>query len=109
MMGHTVIKTTLYLSRFPESCFCFDFVLYSLSYVGSRDLVHQWPAVHNQNKQRFLDETFKTRWSTSERTFLEGLYANFTGRIGTMDQGSLICIREDVKASVYIENKTSYE
>ena len=41
--------------------FCFDYVLYSLSYAGSRDLVRQWPAVHNQNKQRFLNETFKTR------------------------------------------------
>ena len=43
--------------------FCFDYVLYSLSYAGSRDLVRQWPAVHNQNKQRFLNETFKTRWN----------------------------------------------
>ena len=32
------------------------YVLYALSYVGSRDLVYQWPAVHNQNKQRFFDE-----------------------------------------------------
>ena len=42
---------------------CFDYVLYSPSYVGSRDLVRQWPAVHDQNKQRFLKETFKTRWT----------------------------------------------
>ena len=30
----TVVQTTLYLSRFSESCFCFDFVLYCLSYVA---------------------------------------------------------------------------
>ena len=53
-----------HLSRFPESCFCVDYVLYSLSHVGSRDLARQWPAVHNQNKnpvqnqnkQRFLND-----------------------------------------------------
>ena len=50
---------------FPESCFCFDYVLYFLSYVWSRDLVvRQWPAVHDQVKQRFLNENFKTRWNT---------------------------------------------
>ena len=46
--------------------------LYSLSYIGSHDLASQWPTVHNQhknkvsvqnqNKQRLLSETFKTRW-----------------------------------------------
>ena len=51
------------MSRFLESYLCFDFVLHSLTYVGSRDLVRQWPAVHDQN--RFLDETFKTRCSVS--------------------------------------------
>ena len=29
----TAIWTALYLSRFPESCFCFDYVLYSLSHM----------------------------------------------------------------------------
>ena len=37
-------------------------LLYSLGYVGSRDLASQWPAIHSQNKQRFLNETFKPRW-----------------------------------------------
>ena len=54
--------------RFRQLCicllsrdmFCFDYVLYSLSYAGSRELVRQWPAVHNQNKIRFLNETFKS-------------------------------------------------
>ena len=32
-----------------------------LSHVWSRDLIRQWPAVHNQNKQGFLNETFKAR------------------------------------------------
>ena len=50
----TVIWTTLYLSRFFEICFCFDYVRYA----GSIDLVRQWSAVHNQNKQGFLNETF---------------------------------------------------
>ena len=58
----TVIQNILYLSRFLKSCFCFDYVLYSLTYVGSRDLVRQWPAVYNQNKKKILNETFKTRW-----------------------------------------------
>ena len=54
-------RPTLYLSRFLESCFCFDYLLYFLSYVGSRDLAAQWAGVHNQNKQRFiLNETFKS-------------------------------------------------
>ena len=50
------------LSRFPESFFVL--IMYctlSLSHVWSHDLVRQWPAVHNQNKQRFLNETFKSR------------------------------------------------
>ena len=54
--------TTLYLSRFPESCFVLImYCTYSLSYAWSRDLICKWAAVHNQNKQRFLNETFKTR------------------------------------------------
>ena len=31
----------LYICLAPEICFCFDYVLYSLSYVGSRDLARQ--------------------------------------------------------------------
>ena len=41
--------------------------MYFLSYVGSRDLVRQWPAVHNPNKQRFLDMRLLKRgemWQT---------------------------------------------
>ena len=34
------------LVSFSEICFCFDYVQCALSYVGSRDLVRQWPAVH---------------------------------------------------------------
>ena len=56
-----VIYTTLYFSRLPGSCYCFVYVLFSpSSYVGSRDLVS---AVHNQNNQRFLNETNKTWYS----------------------------------------------
>ena len=29
-----------------ESCFCFDYALCSLSYVGSRELVRQRPAIY---------------------------------------------------------------
>ena len=48
---------------FLEQHYLFVLVLlYSLGYVGSRDLASQRPAVHNQNKQRFLNETFKPRW-----------------------------------------------
>ena len=45
------------MSPFPESCFCFDYVLHSLSYDRSCDLVNQWPVCINQNKQIFLNET----------------------------------------------------
>ena len=58
---HRDLDHSVSVSRIQESCYCFDYVLYSLSYVGSRDLVRQRPAVHNQDKQRFLNETFKTR------------------------------------------------
>ena len=61
IQGCTVIQTTLYLFRFPEGCFCFDFVLYTISYTR--------PALHNQNKQRFLNETFKTRCVTISKRF----------------------------------------
>ena len=60
---HCDLDSSVFVSLFRE-LFCFDNVLYSLSYAGSRDLVRQWPAVHNQNKQIFLNETFKTRWCT---------------------------------------------
>ena len=56
-------KTSAPIYRFSKNCFCFDYVLYFLSYVGSRDLDRQWPAVHNQTKQRFLNETSKIYWS----------------------------------------------
>ena len=58
---HRDLDNSVFVSLSRE-LFCFDYVLYSLSYAGSCDLVsQQWPAVHNQNKQRFLNETFKTR------------------------------------------------
>ena len=65
-----ILQRVLDHSVFVFSESFFDVVLYSLSY-GSRDLASQRPAVHyqnktmiyvqNQNKQRFLKETFKTR------------------------------------------------
>ena len=55
----TVIKTTLYLnvSLFRE---LFLFWLCTvLSYDGLRGLVRHWPAVHNQNMQRFFNGILK--------------------------------------------------
>ena len=66
--AHSDLDHSVFVSIF-EKFFCFDFVLYSLSFIGSRDFDHQWPALHNQNKnivsvqnqnkQRILGETFK--------------------------------------------------
>ena len=58
--AHRDLDNSVFVSLSRE-LFCFDYVLYTLSYVGSRDLVCQWQTVHNQNKQRFLNETLKTR------------------------------------------------
>ena len=59
-MLHRDLDNSVFVSLSRE-LLCFDYVLYSLSYAGSLDLVRQWPAVHKQNKQRFINETFKTR------------------------------------------------
>ena len=55
------------------------------SYVGSRALARQWPAVHNQvknlasvqnqNKQRFINETFKSRRRTYAQIAVLPYYA----------------------------------
>ena len=62
MAPHRDLNYSVFVSLSRELfCFDYEYVLYSLSYVGSRDLVvRQWSAVHDQNKQRFLNETFKT-------------------------------------------------
>ena len=45
LMLRTDLDNSVFVSLSRE-LFCFDYVLlYSLSYAGSRDLVHQWPAV----------------------------------------------------------------
>ena len=49
------------LSRESWKLFCFDYVLYSLSLICWVAWPHP-PAVRNQNIQRFLNETFETRW-----------------------------------------------
>ena len=72
MLKNTAFLPTLYLSRFLQSCFCFDFKLYSIIYVGSRDLASQWPAVHNQNKQRILREILNRGGVVKARGFLCG-------------------------------------
>ena len=59
-----------------------DYVMYSLSYVGSHDLISQWPAVHNKKtKQRCLNRTFKTRCCT-EDTFIHSPEIDESVRIG---------------------------
>ena len=44
---HSDLNHSLYMSCFPESRYCFEYVLYSLSYVGTWS--RQPMAVHNQN------------------------------------------------------------
>ena len=57
---HRDLDHSVFVSPFHNVVFVL--IMYcTLSYVGSRDLVRQWPAVHYQNKQRFLNETFKSR------------------------------------------------
>ena len=56
---HRDLDHSVFVSLFRE---LFLIMYTTLSSVGSRDLVRQWPAVHDQNKQRFLNETSKTRW-----------------------------------------------
>ena len=69
--GHRELDHSSIFVSLSRELFCFDYVLlYSLWYVGSRGLVRLWPAVHDQNKQRFLDETFKTRWYKKLNFFL---------------------------------------
>ena len=56
---HRDLDHSVFVSLFGKLfLFCFCTVL------SSRDLASQWPAVHNENKQRFLNETFKQRWCT---------------------------------------------
>ena len=66
-------------SLLSRDLFCFDCVLYSLSYAGSRDLViSQWSALNDQNKQRFLNETFKTRWLINNKILFLYILPFFT-------------------------------
>ena len=52
----------LYSSRFPKSCICLDYALHSLSNLGHLTSSANGH-LHIQNKQRFINETFKTRCS----------------------------------------------
>ena len=63
-MKHRDLDSSVFVTLSRE-LFCFEYVLYSLSFTGLRDLVRQWPAVHNQNKQRFLNEFLKRQYFPS--------------------------------------------
>ena len=76
--------------------FFYEYVLYTLSYVGSRDLVRQWPAVQNQNKQRFLYETFKRRWCARVRFSIVMQY-QFCFHYPTRHVCGLVCEPETFK------------
>ena len=94
---HCDLDSSVFVSLFRE-LFCFDNVLYSLSYAGSRDLVRQWPAVHNQNKQIFLYETFKTRCASLLVIPVIGILLLFSASVTSHPPVS--CLTPSAKAGV---------
>ena len=59
-MRHRDLDSYVFVSLSRELFWFSLCTVLSLLFVGSPDLVRQWPAVHNRNKQRFINETFKT-------------------------------------------------
>ena len=69
-----------------------------LSYVGSRDLFRQWPAEHNQHKQIFLNETFKTRCASLLVIPVIGILPLFSSSVTSHPPVS--CLTPSAKAGV---------